>query len=267
VLMLTDEALKHARYLHVAFEDDMSDEFKQNALILHFDTATKTYSSDGCSTKAVESINGTPQGAKNTIDWEGIFGNDVELKRAEIVKRLKELAGMGERTADARIKAELKLVRFGVYCLTNATSGKFASLQGTKENANCKVDGSLEIEVGELWDPSIQPDPLRDLDGWKEGSTQNSELPQPPEQPKPSKSKTPELELRSFIKPGEMLSAPELVQRSSLSLVAFEKAEKREVKFGLLIRSGKAPTATYSLPTPTEKPEGGDDSTSIATDG
>ena len=67
-------------------------------------------------------------------------------------------------------------------------------MHGTKENANCKVGKSLEIEGGELFDPSIQPNSLRNLVGWTDESTQKSELSLPPEKQKIPKSKTAEPE-------------------------------------------------------------------------
>jgi AAA domain len=57
VLILSEEAGSTDRYLHVPYEDDMSDEFKEDALVLRFDKETKLYTSDGKTTKTVESIN------------------------------------------------------------------------------------------------------------------------------------------------------------------------------------------------------------------
>ena len=115
-------------------------------------------------------------------------------------------------------------------------------------------------------DSSIHPNSLSNLDGWTDEPTQKSELPRQPEQQESSKSKSPELDLCSFIKPGELLSPIELMQHCGLGVAAFERSEKREVKFGLLIPSGKGPTLTYSLPT-SHKPKVGSDPTLNATDG
>jgi archaellum biogenesis ATPase FlaH len=117
VLMLTGPKHQSTRFLHCEKENDVSDLFKQEALVLDFDSNSKSYRATG-ERLPVSEIKYKPEPTDSrriAIDWIKIFGECEELGRGDLVERIKTQSGLAERQADKRIKDELTLLRYGIY--------------------------------------------------------------------------------------------------------------------------------------------------------
>ncbi len=133
VLMLTGDKHGTERYLHMEKENDVSDTFKYDALVLGFDRDGKRYSSDG-DTKPVWEI-GRP--AEPIEGLELLFQEgEKELPAGVLVSRIMGKYNLKERAAKDRLaKSGLIKIRFGFYGRPGAEtpqSAESATVQGVQ---------------------------------------------------------------------------------------------------------------------------------------
>jgi RecA-family ATPase len=115
VLMLTGEKHSTERYLHMEKENDISDMFKYEALVLDFDREQKRYSSTG-QTKSVQNLRTPASADSREIDFKRLFQDgEEELSTHELVLRIKAEHGVCDRTAKERIRSGLVSARYGYY--------------------------------------------------------------------------------------------------------------------------------------------------------
>ena len=113
VLMLTGNKHSTERHLHMEKENDVSDLFKSDALLLEFDRHSKRYSSDG-ETKPVSDIGRPPQDGS---ELESLFlEGESELPTAVLVDRMRTKYSIERRAAMDRLKKSgLVKSRHGFY--------------------------------------------------------------------------------------------------------------------------------------------------------
>jgi hypothetical protein len=142
VLMLSDEKESNDRYLHVAFEDDMSDKFKQNALVLHFDGEHKLYSSDGITVKPVTEIN--TQYSSFTTKGKELDLRDL-LRFGRIYKRyeMADLAGVNSNNGTMGRAIQKGLVEGW---LVSCGKGKYEHVEPMSENSIIDIEKPGRIE-------------------------------------------------------------------------------------------------------------------------
>ncbi len=148
VLMLSDEVGCTDRYLHVAFEDDMSDEFKQDALVLNFDREHKMYSSIGM-TKPVEAINAfSPVGGSKAKEKELDLRESTSI--GKVYKRY-EMADLASVNSNSGTMARAIQKGLTEGWLVSRGKGKF-------ERVEVKVETSPVADSGS----ADEPNPLFD---------------------------------------------------------------------------------------------------------
>ncbi|GEM_PF-5773272 len=137
VLMLTGDRHDTDRYLHMEKENDVSDEFKYDALVLDFNLKQKLYSSDG-ETKPISEINRPVQ---PLTDLGSLFREgETELSAGDLVTRIMIKFSIKKRAAKERLKASgLTKVRHGWYARPSAESTKVQKVQSAR-SAESAVD-------------------------------------------------------------------------------------------------------------------------------
>jgi hypothetical protein len=134
VLMLTGNKHATERYLHVDKENDVSDTFRNDALILQFDREHKRYTSDGL-TKPVRAIGGELQ---NEAGWDWLFlEGEEKLPTGTIIERIKLKYSIQDRAAKERLSVSgLKKIGHGWYLNPKTQSPQSAKVQVVRKVQN-----------------------------------------------------------------------------------------------------------------------------------
>jgi RecA-family ATPase len=108
VLMLTATDKRGTeRFLHMEKENDISDEFKTEALVLNFDSVTKLYSTEG-TRKPVSEIGRNLIGNETEIEWSDLFEPEGRLSNKQISRRIEDEYAVSRATAQRRVRDAIK---------------------------------------------------------------------------------------------------------------------------------------------------------------
>jgi RecA-family ATPase len=124
---------------------------KKNSLVLSFDESTLTFSMTP-ERISIGKTDETENSAKYNVDWFMIFAGNPELKKAEILERLKQNYSMPEGTARRYVDLQLKKVfgHFGYHMLKTAVEGsnEIDNIQG-QQSSQQLLTQQTTIQLGE----------------------------------------------------------------------------------------------------------------------